>query len=301
MVNRIFGNFYGFKATPYSFSACLRTFLLMPSTTRHGVARSKLCWNLALLTKRLTLWILALASKQPNYRIYLSGFIRDRAIAMRRGRDWDFTCLVKLWKRITVQFGQKIAIPRVPCLPSACRPSQSMSPRLSKMPSSPLKILLVEDDELFRLGLRVRLQQEAGFEIVAEAEDGEIAIEMAQRHPLDIVVLDIGLPGIGGIEACRQIRQQCANLPILILTSHTQKSLITRIIEAGAQGYCLKGAPSETLVLAIRSVAAGASWWDSAATNEIRAAFETNTAAMSGRSLDKADSALTRREQEILR
>ncbi len=168
------------------------------------------------------------------------------------------------------------------------------------MPSSPLKILLVEDDELFRLGLRVRLQQEAGFEIVAEAEDGEIAIEMAQRHPLDIVVLDIGLPGIGGIEACRQIRQQCANLPILILTSHTQKSLITRIIEAGAQGYCLKGAPSETLVLAIRSVAAGASWWDSAATNEIRAAFETNTAAMSGRSLDKADSALTRREQEIL-
>lgn len=167
------------------------------------------------------------------------------------------------------------------------------------MSSPPLKILLVEDDELFRLGLHVRLQQEAGLEIVAEAEDGETAIEMAQRYPLNIVVLDIGLPGIGGIEACRKIRELCADLPILILTSHTQKSLINRIIEAGAQGYCLKGAPSEKLVLAIRSVAAGASWWDSAATTEIRATFESNSSGVP-RTFDKPDSTLTRREQEIL-
>lgn len=164
--------------------------------------------------------------------------------------------------------------------------------------SLPLKVLLVEDDELFRLGLRVRLQQEAGLEIVAEAEDGETAIELAQRHPLNVVVLDIGLPGIGGIEACRQIRQLCTDLPILILTSHSQKSLINRIIEAGAQGYCLKGAPSETLVLAIRSVAAGASWWNSAATSEIRAAFEHSLDLP--RASSKPDSTLTRREQEIL-
>lgn len=164
------------------------------------------------------------------------------------------------------------------------------------MSALPLKILLVEDDELFRLGLRVRLQQEPGFEVAAEAEDGETAVEITRQQPFDIVVLDIGLPGIGGVEACRQIRQLCPNLPILALTSHTQKTLINRMIAAGVQGYCLKGIPSELLVLAIRSVAAGASWWDSAATTEIRAAFGHTSAPATA----KANSTLTRREQEIL-
>jgi anti-sigma regulatory factor (Ser/Thr protein kinase) len=68
---------------------------------------------------------------------------------------------------------------------------------LCNMSPAPLRILLVEDDELFRLGLHMRLQQETGLEIVAEAEDGETAVELASRHPLDIVLLDVGLPGIG--------------------------------------------------------------------------------------------------------
>ncbi|MBD1864518.1 MULTISPECIES: response regulator transcription factor [Trichocoleus] len=164
----------------------------------------------------------------------------------------------------------------------------------------PLKILLVEDDELFRLGLRVRLEQESGLEIVAEAEDGETAIEIVKCHVLNIVVLDIGLPGLGGIEACRQIRKLALNLPILVLTSHTQKALINRIIEVGAQGYCVKGAPSHSLILAIRSVAVGASWWDSAATTEIRAAFENNSGTTATRDSEKMPPVLTRREQEIL-
>lgn len=168
------------------------------------------------------------------------------------------------------------------------------------MASPPLKILLVEDDELFRLGLRVRLEREQELEVVAEAEDGETAIEMVKRHSLNIVVLDIGLPGLGGVEACRQIRQLAPNLPILVLTSHTQKPLINRIIEVGAQGYCLKGAPSHTLVLAIQSVAAGASWWDSTATTEIRAAFENNSDTTATRNSGKIAPVLTRREQEIL-
>lgn len=163
-----------------------------------------------------------------------------------------------------------------------------------------LKILLVEDDELFRLGLRVRLEREPGLEIVAEAEDGETAIEMVNGHLLDIVVLDVGLPGLGGVEACRQIKQLAPNLPVLVLTSHTQKSLINRMIEVGAQGYCLKGVPSQTLILAIQSVAAGASWWDSAATLEIRAAFEQNSGVPSSRDSEKSSPILTRREQEIL-
>lgn len=177
------------------------------------------------------------------------------------------------------------------------------------MPANPVQILLAEDDELFRLGLRMRLQQEPGLEVTAEAEDGETAVALVKRYPLDLVLLDVGLPGIGGLEACRQIKQQCPDLPILVLTSRTEKSLISRLIEAGARGYCLKGIAAETLFLAIRSVIAGASWWDSTATTEIRALFENAPAAAQPTiaadlnldpKLSAIANALTRREQEIL-
>jgi two-component system, NarL family, response regulator len=167
------------------------------------------------------------------------------------------------------------------------------------MTLKPLRILLVEDDELFRLGLCVRLQQEPDLEIVAEAEDGETAIELVNQTLLNIVLLDVGLPGIGGIEACRQIKQRQPHLPVLVLTSHSQSSLITRLIEAGAQGYCLKGIAAETLILALRSVVAGASWWDQAATKEIHSAFGSQ--AITNRVLNKpSNNPLTQREQEIL-
>lgn len=171
----------------------------------------------------------------------------------------------------------------------------------TEMPPDPLKILLVEDDELFRLGLWTRLQQEPGLEVVAEAEDGETAVQLANQHLLDIVLLDVGLPGIGGIEACRQIKTQHPSLPVLILTSRTQETLISRLIEAGAQGYCLKGVVAETLFLAIRSVVIGASWWDPVATAEIRTRLKSHSS-----NLDEKDEIigdtfhLTQREQEIL-
>ena len=155
-----------------------------------------------------------------------------------------------------------------------------------------LKILLVEDDELFRLGLSVRLQQEADLQIVAEAEDGETAVNLTNRHPLDLVLLDIGLPRMSGLEACQKIRSNHPKLPILALTSRSEPSLINRLIEVGIQGYCLKGIPAETLILAIRSVIAGASWWDSNATQEIQSAFTSPPKSI----LDS----LTQREREIL-
>jgi len=168
------------------------------------------------------------------------------------------------------------------------------------MPHSPIKILLVEDDELFRLGLRMRLQQETGLEIIAESEDGETAIELIKQHPLDIVLLDAGLPGIGGIEACRQIKQQSPQLPVLILTSHSQKNLITRLIQAGAQGYCMKGIAAEKLVLALRSVATGASWWDETATEEIRSSFISHVSGSQLENISHTAHPLTQREQEVL-
>jgi len=141
----------------------------------------------------------------------------------------------------------------------------------------------------------VRLQKEPDLTIIAEAEDGETAVELAERHPADLVILDVGLPGIGGIEACRQLKQQQPNLPVLVLTSRNQPALIARLVEAGAQGYCLKGVAAETLILAIRSVAAGASWWDSTATAEIRAALQVPVPRQA-----EVSNPLTRREQEIL-
>ncbi|MBD1997825.1 response regulator transcription factor [Leptolyngbya sp. FACHB-541] len=159
------------------------------------------------------------------------------------------------------------------------------------MDSSQLRILLVEDDELFRLGLQMKLQQEPDIEIVAEAGDGETAIRLASEHTLDAVLLDIGLPRIGGVEACRQIKQNCPNLPILVLTSRSDRALISQLIQVGVRGYCLKGIAAQTLVLALRSVVAGASWWDETATVEIQALPHSKTT---------NKSPLTPREQEIL-
>jgi two-component system NarL family response regulator len=165
------------------------------------------------------------------------------------------------------------------------------------MRSKPLRLLLVEDDELFRLGLTIRLQQEAELEIIAEAEDGETAVDLANRHALDLILLDIGLPRMSGIEACQQIKSQHPNLPILALTSRAEPTLINRLIEIGIQGFCLKGIDAQTLVLAIRSVVAGASWWDVNATQEIRTAFhQQQQPALSPANLFS----LTEREREIL-
>ena len=168
------------------------------------------------------------------------------------------------------------------------------------MNPKPLNILLVEDDELFRLGLVTRLQQESDILIVAEAEDGETAVELVGQLSLNAVILDVGLPGIGGVEACRQIKEKQPSLPVLFLTSHSQKPLITRIIEAKAQGYCLKGIAPEALILAVRSVAAGASWWDPMATQEIQETFGQIAGVSEGAELSNSSNPLTKREQEIL-
>ncbi|ACB53243.1 two-component response regulator [Crocosphaera subtropica ATCC 51142] len=165
--------------------------------------------------------------------------------------------------------------------------------------SNCLKILLVEDDELFRLGLVTRLQREVDLEIVAEANDGETAVELANQYLPDVVLLDIGLPGIGGVEACRQIKEQHPDLPILVLTSHSQTALIDRLIAIGVSGYCLKGIEAEHLVLALRSVAAGASWWDKLGTTEIYAEFSQKNPINTDETKLIAN-LLTQREQEIL-
>ncbi len=168
-----------------------------------------------------------------------------------------------------------------------------------KMKPASLRILLVEDDELFRLGLSTRLSKEPGLKVIAEAVDGETAVELTNQHLPDVVLLDVGLPGVGGVEACRQIKQRHPEMPILVLTSHSQKPLIERLIAAGASGYCLKGIEAGLLILALRSVAAGASWWDQTGTAEIRAVMMSNPPAPT-KIAGESQNPLTQREQEIL-
>lgn len=178
-----------------------------------------------------------------------------------------------------------------------------------------LRILLVENDELFRLGLRTKLEQQPDIEVVGEATDGEMAVWLANHSQPDVVILDVNVPGIGGVEACRQIKQQ-HKLPILVLTSLFQKSLIARLIEAGVQGFCLKGLKVKVLLLAVRSLAAGASWWDHVGTAQIREVFQNyhshTTATEAGSKSETTQSQpteteakatpepLTKREQEVL-
>ncbi|MFN5922742.1 MAG: LuxR C-terminal-related transcriptional regulator, partial [Pseudanabaena sp.] len=119
------------------------------------------------------------------------------------------------------------------------------------------------------------------------------------------VLLDIGLPGLGGLETCRQLKLNHPNLPILVLTSRNERSLISRLVTAGAQGYCVKGVAAATLILAMRSVIAGASWWDATATAEIHHTFQNQSSEFTSNKLFENSSrskidALTRREKEIL-
>jgi two-component system, NarL family, response regulator len=167
---------------------------------------------------------------------------------------------------------------------------------------SKIHILLVEDNELFRLGLSTRLAREPDLTILAEAEDGETAIQIVNSNPaVDLVIIDTSLPGISGLETCRHVKAHRPHLPILVLTSNSESQLINDLIVAKVQGYCLKGVYSDAIVLAIRSLMMGSSWWDSIATQEIFNVFK-NTNNAKPKSLFPLIELplLTRREQEIL-
>ncbi|WP_310487475.1 response regulator transcription factor [Chamaesiphon sp. VAR_69_metabat_338] len=162
-----------------------------------------------------------------------------------------------------------------------------------------MKLLLVEDDELFRLGLATCLRQEPKIELVLEAADGESAIDLVKQQAFDVAILDLLLPGLNGLETCQQLQKFHPNLPILVLTSHPDKDIIFKLIEAGAKGYCCKGIDAEKLILAIRSLSSGATWWDPNASQRISTALSQ---------LDRFDRSallveefqLTKRELEVL-
>ncbi len=120
-----------------------------------------------------------------------------------------------------------------------------------------IKVLLVDDHELVRTGIRRLLDDASGINVYAEATDGESAIVAVRKKRPDVVLMDVSMPGIGGLEATRKIKQIDATLPVIILTVHTDDPFPTSLLKAGASGYLHKGCSVDEIVSAIKEVHAG--------------------------------------------
>lgn len=120
-----------------------------------------------------------------------------------------------------------------------------------------IKILLAEDHEVVREGTRRVLEQEPDMEVVAEAEDGEKAVELAIKFVPDIALIDIVMPKLNGIEATRQIKTICPSITVLIFSAYDDDQFVFSLLKAGAAGYLLKSIRGKELVAAIRAVLKG--------------------------------------------
>jgi DNA-binding NarL/FixJ family response regulator len=157
--------------------------------------------------------------------------------------------------------------------------------------TTPLRVLLVDDHAVVRAGYRLLLQQEPGVEVVAEAESGEVACRCYADLDPDVVVMDLALPGMGGLEAIKRIRMRDADARILVFSMHEEPMFVERALAAGAAGYVTKRSAPEALVAALKQVAAGGRYLDRGL--ERRLAFERI------RGLDSPLMQLSTREFEI--
>lgn len=119
---------------------------------------------------------------------------------------------------------------------------------------APFRILLADDHEVVRAGLRALLEEQNGWEVVAEAVDGRDAVEKATKLKPDVVVLDIAMPSLNGLEAVRQIVKAVATAKVLVLTMYDSDPLIQQVLQAGARGYLLKSDAGRDLVSAIEAL-----------------------------------------------
>ncbi|WP_231848356.1 response regulator [Gloeobacter violaceus] len=156
-------------------------------------------------------------------------------------------------------------------------------------------MLLVEDDPLFRMGLAMVLRHQPQIELVAEAEDGETALALANRHRPQLVLLDIGLPGLDGRQTLVRLKQEHPEIRVLVLTSREEAGLVQAMLQAGADGYCLKGIGPDRLLTVIREVSAGNGWFDAKVLAQVRSAF-----AVAPSEPPANAAALTEREREVL-
>jgi DNA-binding NarL/FixJ family response regulator len=133
------------------------------------------------------------------------------------------------------------------------------------------RIIIVDDHEVVRLGLRSLLSNQSDFLVVDEAASAQEAVEKTLLHHPDVVVMDIRLPGTNGIEACREIKERDPEVEVIMLTSYAEDEMLFDAISAGAAGYVLKQGGGDDLVRAIRRVAEGDALLDPAVTQRVLA------------------------------
>jgi DNA-binding NarL/FixJ family response regulator len=161
---------------------------------------------------------------------------------------------------------------------------------------STIRLILVDDHEIVRIGLRMLLEAQPDIEIVAEASSGEEAIELAQTHQPDVVLMDVTMPGMTGMEATRQLKTSCPSAAILALTIHEEEDYFFQMLQAGASGYVPKRVAADELVRAIHTVFLGEVFLHSSLAGVLVKDFLQQ----GGVTSDVELSHLTEREQEVL-
>jgi DNA-binding NarL/FixJ family response regulator len=136
-----------------------------------------------------------------------------------------------------------------------------------------IRILLVDDHETVRHGLKLLIDSEPDMQVVAEANDGAGALDPGVLNLCDLVVMDLSMPGIGGVTATRRLKQLRPDLPVVSLTRHAEQALLEELLRAGARGYVLKQSSHDELLRAIRAAAEGRQYIDPALTHCLAAAF----------------------------
>jgi two-component system, NarL family, response regulator DegU len=160
-----------------------------------------------------------------------------------------------------------------------------------------LRLLLADDHPLIREGLRASLADQ-GFTVVAEAEDGQSAVDLAIEHRPDVVVLDIGMPDLDGLEACRRIVSRRPGARVLMLTAHDDPQMREAAQTAGAMGYLVKSASTREISDAVRALARGESML--VRNGSPRSSHRVTQLDRYVRPAESHDPVLTRREQEVL-
>lgn len=138
-----------------------------------------------------------------------------------------------------------------------------------------LRILLVDDHKVMRDGLRAIIEREKVVDVVGEADNGLSAVHLARKLTPDVVVMDIGMQDMNGIEATREIRSSCPQVKVVALSTYSDKRYVLNMLEAGAQGYVLKDSASSELLTAIQVVAGGQSYLSPPITSTVVQSYTT--------------------------
>jgi len=161
----------------------------------------------------------------------------------------------------------------------------------------PYRILLADDHILFRQGMKRIIDEMPGTHVVGEANDGQEAVELVKELLPDLVILDISMPKLSGLEACREIRHLFPDVKILVLTMHKDREFLLQAISAGAQGYLLKEDSDEELFAALGTIRKGAIY----VTKALAGVVSTDISALIRGGQRTFSRSLTAREREILK